>query len=940
MTEDRLYLIDAFALIFRAYFGNMRLKNGAAMTMARMLLALVAQHKPSHIACVFDRPEPTFRHEIYPEYKANRAEMPEDLRPQIPIIRDLAAALNIPIVELAGYEADDVMGTLARQAAARGLASVIVSPDKDLLQLVDDEGRIQVLNNRDGEVWIDRAGVKERFGVWPEQVVDLLTLMGDASDNVKGVEGIGEKGARDLMEQYGSLEAIVEHRAELKRKAHREGLEAALPRLPLVKRLVTVVTDLKLPLGLDDLAYKGVDQAQARAAFKQAGFETLTKEFTSVGSVGGPAAPEGTPAGARVYRAAAAAADLEAAVAACRRAGVFGLDTETTGLDPTRGHIVGLSLAWKPNEGLYVPLAHLKPGSEDTAGSLPGLLPDSGLPETLLDLRGEPAAFFDELAPYLDPRNVPFRDALRILGPLFRDPAVAKAGQNLKYDLQVLKRHGLEVKGLGDDSMVLSFLVDSRLRHNLDDLSSRHLDLRPIPFEAVVGKGKGQKRFDEADFGHAVQYAAEDADLALQLCGRLKPLIADPALTRLYSQVDLPLVEVLADLELTGVRLDVEVLARLAVDMRAQRDAAEKRAVELAGEPFNLNSPGQLGRILYEKLGLPVLKRTDKTKAPATDEDVLSELARREDGEIARVLLRHRQMQKLLGTYVEALPAMVNPLTGRLHTRLHQAAVATGRLASSDPNLQNIPVRTEEGRAIRGAFVPAPGWVLLDADYSQIELRVVASLAQDPTLLGAFKRGEDIHRRTASEVMGLPMEEVTAAQRSAAKAVNFGLLYGQGAFALSASLGISFKEAKTFIERYFERMPKVAEWIEATKARALEEGLVRSHWGRVRRIPDLQSANQGLKATALREAVNTVVQGTAADIMRRAMVRLHQSMAGLQSRLLLQVHDELLVEAPPGEVEQVSALLRDAMEGADDLGALDVKLVAEVRPGASWLECK
>jgi DNA polymerase-1 len=937
MTEDRLYLIDAFALIFRAYYGNMRIKNGAANTMARMLLALVAQHKPSHIACVFDRPEPTFRHEIYPEYKANRAEMPEDLRPQIPMIRELVEALNIPIVELSGFEADDVMGTLARQAAQRGLASVIVSPDKDLLQLVDDGGGIQVLNNRDGEVWIDRAGVKERFGVWPEQVVDLLALMGDASDNVKGVDGIGEKGARELIEQYGTLENLVEHRAELKRKAHREGLEAALPRLPLIKRLVTVVTDLTLPLGLDQLAYKGVDPAQARTAFKKLGFEALVKQFTAVGPN-----PEAGAATARSYRAAATAADLQAAVAQCRAAGCFGLDTETTGLDPTRGHIVGLSLAWAANDGLYVPLAHLAPGGQDLEGALPGLLPESGLPESLIDLAGDPAAFFDELAPYLDPRNLPFREAQRILAPLLADPKVGKAGQNLKYDLQVLKRHGMPVAGVADDSMVLSFLVDSKARHNLDDLSSRFLDLRPIPFEAVVGKGKGQKRFDQAEFEQAVQYAAEDADLALQLCRKLRPLIADPALTLLYEQVDLPLVTVLADLELAGVRLDVAVLDHLAVAMRSQRDAAEQRAVELAGEPFNLNSPAQLGRILYEKLGLPVLKRTDKTKAPATDEDVLTELALREDGEIARVLLRHRSMQKLLGTYVEALPTMVNPLTGRLHTRLHQAAVATGRLASSDPNLQNIPARTEEGRAIRGAFVPEPGWTLLDADYSQIELRVVAALAKDPILLGAFERGEDIHRRTASEVMGIAMEAVSSEQRSAAKAVNFGLLYGQGAYALAASLGITFKEAKAFIERYFERMPKVAEWIEATKAKALEEGLVRSHWGRVRRIPDLQSPNQGLKAQGLREAVNTVVQGTAADIMRRAMVRLQRSLtgAGLRARLLLQVHDELLVEAPAEEVAAVRDLLQEAMEGADDLGPLGVKLAAEVRTGRTWLECK
>jgi DNA polymerase-1 len=490
--------------------------------------------------------------------------------------------------------------------------------------------------------------------------------------------------------------------------------------------------------------------------------------------------------------------------------------------------------------------------------------------------------------------------------------------------------------------MVLSFLIESRLRHNLDDLSARHLDIRPVPFEAVVGKGKTQKRFDEAVFEQAVQYAAEDADLALQLCDKLKPLLADPRLIRLYEEVDLPLVDVLADLELAGVRLDVEVLAEIARTFRTQRDEAEKRVLELAGEAFNLNSPTQLGRILYEKLGLPVISRTPKTKAPATDEDVLTELAKRQDGEIAAQLLVHRQMQKLLGTYVEALPALVNPVTGRLHTRLHQAAVATGRLASSDPNLQNIPIRTEEGRAIRGAFVPEAGWLLLDADYSQIELRVVAALAQDPVLLGAFASGEDIHRRTASEVMGVPMDQVTSEQRSAAKAVNFGLLYGQGAYALSASLSISFSQAKAFIERYFERMPKVAEWIEGTKAQALKEGLVRTAWGRVRRIPELESSNPGLKAQGLREAVNTVVQGTAADLMRRAMVRLHHGLhtEGLKARLLLQVHDELLLEAPPEELERASLLLKDAMEGADDLGPLGVKLAAEVRAGKSWLECK
>ncbi len=936
MSEDRLYLIDTFAFIFRSYFANPRLKNGAAYTFTRLVLQLVEKHKPTHIACVFDTPEPTFRHEIYPEYKANRDAMPEDLRPQIPLIRQLIEAMDIPIVELPGYEADDVMGTLANRAAAQGLSAVIVSPDKDLLQLVDDARHIQVLNTKDGEIWLDREGVRARMGVWPEQVVDYLSLLGDTSDNVKGVPGIGEKGAALLLEKYGSLDGVLAAQAELKPK-QREGLATATDPesgwLELTKRLVTVVTDLELSVGPEALAYKGVDGQKARETFKELGFQTLTKEFTQ------SSAQSGT---TRKYRVVESAADLESIAAACRKAGRIGLDTETTSIDATRGHMVGLSLAWTPNEGVYLPLAHLNPPSQDTEGSLPGLLPDSGLPDSMLDLRGDAAAFWKELQPHLDPRNIPFAEAQRVLAPLFADASVKKCGQNLKYDLEVLARHGLPVKGVADDSMVLSYVLDSTLRSNLDDLSSRLLDVKPIAFEEIVGKGKGQKRFDEAEFEKAVQYAAEDADLALQLCDKLRAQMTEPQLQRLYAEVDLPLVEVLDRLERNGICVDLAELERLAVEMRAERDRAAARVTELAGEGFNLNSPAQLGKILYDKLGLPVLKRTGKTKAPSTDEDVLQELADEHGAEIAKELIRHRQMQKLLGTYVEALPQMVNPITGRVHTKMHAAVVPTGRLASNDPNLQNIPVRTPEGRAIRGAFVPAPGWVLLDADYSQIELRVVAALAGDPVLLGAFERGEDIHRRTAAEVNGLSMEEVSSDQRSAAKAVNFGLLYGQGAFALAASLGITQKEAKAFIEKYFERMPKVAAWIEGTKERALSEGLVRTHWGRIRRIEDLLNPNKQFQAGALREAVNTVVQGTAADLMRRAMVRLHRTLQseGLQARLLLQVHDELLVEAPPEEVAKATELLRDAMEGADDLGRLGVKLAAEVRTGKSWLETK
>ncbi|MDR0499581.1 MAG: DNA polymerase I [Holophagales bacterium] len=932
MPVDRLYLIDSFSLIFRAYYANMKLKNGAAYTFTRMLLAILKQHSPSHIACVFDTPEPTFRHKIFPEYKANRAEMPEDLRPQIPIVKELVQSLGIPIVELSGFEADDVMGALAKMAANQKIPVAIVSPDKDLLQLVDDTADIKVLNNRDGEIWIDRTAVKEKFGVWPEQIVDFLTLVGDSSDNVKGVPGIGEKGARDLLETHLTLENILTSKETLKPK-QRSGLEQAAPWLELTHTLVTIRTDLSLPVDIKDLTYSGWNTSSALAAFKGINFETLVKEFTSEETASNIE---------RRYTYAKTMRDVELAVAECRKAGRFALDTETTCLEATRGHMVGLSLAWTANEGLYIPLAHLAPAENSEEGALPGLFGGTGLPESLLDLKGDTDKFWEALAPYLDKRNLPLPSVRAALTPLFADHDIGKYGQNIKHDLQVLSRHGFVINGISHDSMVLSFILGSANRHNLDLLSSKHLNIKPIAFESIVGKGKTQVRFDEADFEQAVQYAAEDADLTLQLVEKLAPQLTDKDLIRLYRDIDLPLVLVLTDLEKTGIRVDLNVLTELARQFNDEKAAAEAGIFELAGEKFNPASPAQLGRILYEVLGLPILQRTAKTKAPSTDEYVLQELARREDGEIARLLLRHRQMSKLLGTYVEALPQLINPLTGRVHTKLHQAAVATGRLASSDPNLQNIPIRTKEGRAIRGAFVPEPGWVLLDADYSQIELRVVAALAKDPVLLGAFERGEDIHRRTASEVMGITMEAVTPEQRSRAKAVNFGLLYGQGAFALSAALGITHQEAKSFIESYFERMPFVAKWIENAKTHAIKEGIVRTAWGRVRTIPELLSTNTQLRNQGLREAVNTIVQGTAADIMRRAMVRLHRSLREhkLRTRLLLQVHDELLLEAPPDEATAATEILKAAMEGADDLNPLGVRLEAEVRHGSNWLECK
>ncbi|MFM8234048.1 MAG: DNA polymerase I [Holophagaceae bacterium] len=931
--NSKIFLIDTFAFIFRAYYANKNLKNGATFTFSKILLQIIKTYQPEYIACVFDTPTPTFRHKLSGAYKANREEMPEDLVPQIPMIREILQNLSIPMVQFEGYEADDVLATLAEKGCNANLRSVIVSPDKDLLQLVRNDD-IQVLNIRDGEIWYDREGVHNRMGVYPEQIVDFLTLVGDASDNIQGVPGIGEKGAAHLLEKYGTLDNIIYHIDELKPR-QQNGLKESETWRSLSKQLVTLVKDLSLPLKIEDLKYQGISHDNARDVFLRFGFHSLAKEFTLSSEIK-------TTSATRKYEQVRSLAQLKEIVEQCRGVGYFSLDTETTSIDATRGHLVGLSLAWKDNHGVYIPLGHLKLSKIPLEGILPGLLPESGLSDNDLDLQGEASAYYEKIYCYLDENNLPFAETREILNILFADSSIKKCGQNLKYDLQVLERHGFHLEGIDDDSMLLSYILESNLRHNLDDLSVRHLGLKPISFEEVVGKGRTQKRFDEIQIEKATQYAAEDADLARRLCLILKKQLINTDQLRIYRQIDLPLMRVLADIETTGIALDIEVLKNLSEKFTQERNICEENAIKLAGKPFNLNSPTQLGKVLFEELKLPVIRYTGKSKSPSTDEETLFELAQKHNSDFARILLRHRELQKMLGTYIDALPKMINPITNRIHTRLHQAAVASGRLASSDPNLQNIPVRTEEGKSIRKAFISRPGWCLIDADYSQIELRVVAALAEDPVLLDAFKRGEDIHRRTASEVMGIPLDKVSNEDRSKAKAVNFGLLYGQGAFALAGSLGITHKEAKDFIDRYFERMPRVADWIEQTKKAAEKEGQATTYWGRTRRIPDLESTNGNIRSGGLRVAVNTVVQGTAADIMRRAMVKFNHALrgGGYSAKILLQVHDELLIEAPQEEYEDVSKLLKYSMEHADDIQAIKVPLVVEIRKGSNWLECK
>lgn len=932
-SNDKIFLIDTFAFIFRAYYANPRLKNGAAFTFSKLILQLIEKHQPKHLACIFDTPSPTFRDDLADDYKANRSEMPEDLIPQIPMIRDILVGLGIPMIELDGYEADDVLATLAEQSASCGMSAVIVSPDKDLLQLVRSPD-ITVLNTRDGEVWYDEEGVKTRMGVYPYQIVDFLTLVGDASDNVKGVPGIGEKGAVVLLNTYDTFQNIIDHMDDLKPR-QQQGLKDSAPWIKTTKTLVTLVRDLELPLGPKDCHYQGLDREKAREVFKSLGFDSLMKTFTTTS---GPIQSQEK----RHYETISSIAQLTEAIGACRATKIFAIDTETTSLDPNRGHLVGISLAWKNHHGVYIPLAHLKSSDDSQGGALPGLTPESGLRDEDLDIEGDPQVYFKKIEPYLLPENLSFSEVFALLDPLLKDSSIKKMGQNLKYDIQVLQRHGFSLRGIAHDSMLLSYLCESNLRHNLDDLSARHLNIKPIAFEEVVGKGKTQKRFDQIKITQAYAYAAEDADLARRLCFSLISHIQDPKLLRLYEHIDLPLLEVLADIESTGFAVDIHVLKELSDLFTLERDQCESKAIALAGEPFNLNSPAQLGKILFEKMKLPVIRYTGKSKSPSTDEETLRELAEEHKAPIAQILLRHRELQKMLGTYVDALPLMINPVTKRIHTRLHQASVSSGRLASSDPNLQNIPVRTDEGKMIRKAFVPRQGWILIDADYSQIELRVAAALAQDPTLIEAFRNGEDIHQRTASEVMGIPLNEVTPDDRAMAKGVNFGLLYGQGPYALADSLGITFKEAKAFIEKYFERMPKVASWIEATKEKALASGEVRTHWGRIRKIPELESSNGNLRAQGLRVAVNTIIQGTAADIMRKAMVNLFAQLQErkLKTKILLQVHDELILESPPEEADAVIALLKDTMETADALDKLSVPLVADIRKGNNWYEAK
>ena len=891
-----LVLVDGSSYLFRAYHAMPNLSNsageptGAVYGVINMIRKLLKDYDPQRIAVVFDAKGPTFRNELYAEYKANRPPMPEDLAAQIPAVHAIVEAMGLPLLVIDGVEADDVIGTLARQATERGMDVVISTGDKDMAQLVDDH--VTLVNTMTDTV-SDRQAVIDKFGVPPERITDYLALIGDTVDNVPGVAKVGPKTAARWLQQYGSLENLIAHADEIRGKVG-ENLRASLEQLPLSKELVTIRTDVELPVTLDDLQRREPDREKLIELFRRYEFKSWLADLLDSRDGDGEAAA--AMAEAR-YSAIHDMAELEAWLARLREAELFAFDLETTSLDYMAAEIVGCSFAVQPGEAAYVPLAHA----------------DADAPAQLA------------------------RDAvLEKLRPLLSDPQQAKVGQHSKYDMNVLASYGIALRGVEYDTMLESYVLDpSGSRHDMDTLALKYLGYKTVHYEEIAGKGAKQKSFDQIPVAEAAPYAAEDADITLRLHRALWPRLAEiPALTKVFREIEMPLVPVLSRMERRGVLLDVARLEQQSRAFAARLKELEEQAWLLAGEEFNLGSPKQLQAILFGKLGLPVLAKTPKGQ-PSTAESVLQELAA--GYELPRIILEHRSLAKLKSTYTDKLPRQVNPRTGRVHTSYHQAVTATGRLSSSDPNLQNIPVRSEEGRRIRQAFIAPEGYRLLAADYSQIELRIMAHLSGDEGLLAAFAAGEDIHRTTAAEVFGVPPEQVTADMRRSAKAINFGLIYGMSAFGLARQLDVDRPTAQQYIDRYFARYPGVKAFMERTREQAREQGYVETVFGRRLYIQDIRSANTARRQYAERTAINAPMQGTAADIIKRAMIGVDAWIERERQpvNMIMQVHDELVFEVAAEAVDSAHDRIREIMIAAADLR---VPLEVDIGVGDNWDE--
>jgi len=904
-SQYALVLVDASGYLFRAYHALPKLTNskgeatGALIGVLNMLRKLIDETSPTYIGVVFDAPGPTFRDALYSAYKAHRPPMPDELREQLAPLKAIIRAMGLPLIEIPEVEADDVIGTLASRAAAAGLRTLISTGDKDMAQLVDEH--ITLVNTMTDSL-LDAEGVRAKFGVPPERIIDYLSLMGDSVDNIPGVAKCGPKTAAKWIEQYGDLDGVIGHADAIKGKVG-ENLRAALDQLPLSRKLTTIKRDVALELGPTDLSPAEPDHETLRAWYERIESKRLLATLhrgadSSAETTGRATDAVSADGNATDYQTILTQAELESWLERLRQAELFAFDTETTALDYMRADIVGISIAVRPHEAAYIPLAHDYPGAPDQ----------------------------------LDRDQV-----LNALKPLLEDPKRPKLGQNLKFDMSVCARAGINMQGIAHDSMLQSYVLDSTAtRHDMDSLAKKYLGQETIKFEAIAGKGSKQLTFNQIPLETAAPYAAEDADISLRLHQCLWPRIqALPSLTRIYREIEMPLVPVLSRIERLGVRVDVEALKSQSQDLAERAAELEEQAYAAAGSRFNMGSPKQIGAIFFEQLKLPVVAKTPKG-APSTSEAVLEKLA--EDGhELPRLILEHRGLTKLRSTYTDKLPAMVNPDTGRVHTSYHQAVAATGRLSSSDPNLQNIPIRSEAGRRIRRAFVPEPGFRMLAADYSQIELRIMAHLSGDERLLTAFAAGQDIHRATAAEILGLRPDEVTSEQRRSAKAVNFGLIYGMSAFGLARQLGIERQEAQDYVDAYFARYPGVRAFMDKTREQARQDRYVETLFGRRLYLTNIGHSNHQLRSAAERTAINAPMQGTAADIIKRAMIAvdawIHREQPPV--RMIMQVHDELVFEVAEEATASASAQIRALMQNAAELA---VPLLVEAGVGDNWDE--
>ena len=889
MTEKKpkVFLIDGSSYIYRAFFAIAHLSNSkgfptnAIYGFTNMLLKILREKEAKYAAIAFDAPGPTFRHEVFGEYKANRPSMPEDLRVQVPHIKEVVSALRVPVLEKEGYEADDLIATLARRLEREGIETVVVSGDKDLMQLISS--RITMYDPMKDKTF-QVPDVKERFGVPPDKLVEVMGLMGDTTDNIPGVPGIGPKTASQLIDEFGSIENLLKNVEKVKSGKVRSSLERYAEQARLSRELATLDSEAPLDWGLEALKLGEPDRKNLQAIFKEMEFAKLLKDFSLQ-----------TDHRDDDYRVITGRGEFDDLVQNLKKAGTFALDLESTSIEPMRAEIVGLSFSFEPHRAFYLPVGHAYPGA---------------------------------------PEQLSREGVLRTLRPLLEDPGMKKYGQNIKYDYILLANSGIRLQGIAGDSMIASYLLNpSKHRHSLEELSREYLDRQIITYSDVAGSGAKAIPFSQVEVGKACRYSGEDADLTLQLAQLLMPKIEADGFAELFHEVELPLIEVLAAMEMNGVRLDVPLLEVMSREFEIKMDKISEEIFDLAGESFNINSPQQLGKILFERLKLPGGKRT-KT-GYSTDVEVLNELSK--DFPLPAKVLEYRSLSKLKSTYVDALPQLVNPKTGRIHTSFNQTVTATGRLSSSDPNLQNIPIRSLEGRRIREAFMPEEGSRILSADYSQVELRILAHLSRDPFLVDTFQKDQDVHAATAGEIFHVSPDRVNPEMRRLAKVINFGIIYGMSAFGLAKELGIQPAVAQAYIANYFQKYHGVRDYIDSSLETAREKGYVTTLMNRRRYLPDIKSPNRSVRQFAERIGINAPIQGTAADLIKVAMIRIHRRLIQekRETKLILQIHDELVFEVPEGELEGVRAMVKEEMEGVTKLV---IPLKVEVGTGKNWAE--